>query len=60
MDKECRRCGQSFTYEKHESWWDYSGSDYDTRLARCKGCGEIIILEYIVDKNRERWYYEYG
>jgi DNA-directed RNA polymerase subunit RPC12/RpoP len=59
MDKiTCWKCGVTIEYEKKETYIDYRGSDYDTRLIRCKECGEPNILEYLELPDRREWFYE--
>lgn len=55
MDKQCWKCGELFDYQLSDTWIDYRGSNYDTRLVKCGCCKEINIVEYIELPNREDW-----
>lgn len=59
MDKvRCLKCMEIIEYERTDTYIDYRGIDYDTRLVKCPSCGESIIIEYIELPNREKWLYE--
>jgi len=55
----CEYCGEIFEHTVSNTWWDYSGTDYDTKLSKCPRCGQLIILGYQEHPNREAWFYEY-
>jgi hypothetical protein len=59
MKTFCGKCKRPFEYGVADTWWDYKGSDYDTKLTRCKCCDSIVILGYNEHVNRDEWYYEY-
>lgn len=55
MEKKCWRCGELFNYQLIDTWIDYRGSNYDTRLVKCGHCKEINIIEYIELPKRNNW-----
>lgn len=59
MDVLCARCGESYEVAKENTWWDFKGAGYDTRLARCPLCGSVNIIEYYEEPDRTAWYYDY-
>ena len=55
MDTLCEKCNRKVEYEIADTWWDYTGSNYDTKLTKCPYCGAVIILEYREEPNRDLW-----
>lgn len=60
MERECSKCKKKFIVRECQTWWDYGGFDYDTKLINCPLCGCINILGYYEYPNRDAWFYEYG
>lgn len=44
--KKCVKCGEIIRYTDSDTWWDYSGSGYDTKLVKCMHCNTPNILKY--------------
>lgn len=59
MHKKCCKCGATFEYQEGDCYWDYRGSNYDTKLVKCDGCGAVNIVKYWFVPDRDSWYYEY-
>lgn len=55
MNTLCKRCGQIIKYEAADTWWDFTGSNYNTKLTKCPLCESMIILEYEDEPKRDRW-----
>lgn len=55
MDALCERCGRSIEYKIADTWWDFTGSNYNTKLTKCPLCGSIIILDYEEEPDRSQW-----
>lgn len=51
----CKKCGQLVEYYNEDTYWDYSGYMYNTKLVKCKCCETPIVLEYEEDKWMSEW-----
>jgi hypothetical protein len=45
----CAKCGHVIEYCNSDTWWDYSGSGYDTKLVKCTECNTPMVVEYEYD-----------
>lgn len=63
MNKICCKCKEGFNYEPEDTYLDYSGFGYTTKLVKCKYCHSVNILEFIeditLDVNNNERYYQY-
>ena len=57
LDYICKFC--NIKVKEGRSWWDFTGSNYNTLLATCPYCGKLNILGYEELPDRTAWYYEY-
>lgn len=48
----CKKCNKLIQYNEEDTFWDYSGSGYNTKLVKCPDCGCYIILGY----ENDRWF----
>lgn len=59
MEVKCAQCDNKYEVAVENTWWDFKGMGYDTRLSRCPLCNQLNIVEYIEEPDRTVWYYEY-
>lgn len=59
----CKKCGQSFSYKKANTYFDDKGYGYSTRLIDCPHCNTINVLKYYEDRamklNNDSRFYNY-
>ena len=50
MKKECIRCGENFSYNKEDTYWNESGSE-SVKLVNCPECKCAQAIKYCTVKN---------
>ena len=59
----CKRCGESFSYDSKDTYFDDHGYGYSTKLVKCSHCNTPNVIKRHEDKwldvNNDEKYYIY-
>lgn len=59
----CKRCGESFSYDSKDTYFDDHGYGYSTKLVKCSHCNTPNVIKHHEDKwldvNNDEKYYIY-